>query len=134
MLFRSEIDVTGGGIGNAGDFEKGDMAYEHAGPWAKRRIAAGVRRPVVYFSASNWGEVMRSLEQAGVARSKIRIWTAHYTGKEHLCSEACGVTGTADATQWGSADAPGTLPSLYAHRVIDVSQTADDFWAAEEKK
>lgn len=129
-LHLLEIDVTGAGIGNAGDFEKGDMQYEHAGPWAKERIAAGVCRPVVYFSASNWGEVMRSLEEAGVARSEVRIWTAHYTGKEHRCSSGCrfGITGTADATQWGSSDYPQTLPNVYVQRVVDVSQTADDFW------
>ena len=49
--------------------------------------------------------------------------TAHYNGSEHLCSSACGfgVTGSADATQWGSSDHPETLPSIYAHRDIDVS-------------
>jgi hypothetical protein len=38
------------------------------------------------------------------------------------------VTGSADATQWGSSDHPETLPPIYAHRDIDVSKTADDFW------
>ena len=39
-----EVDVSGAGIGNAGDFETGDMAYAHAGAWAKGRFAAGVHR------------------------------------------------------------------------------------------
>jgi hypothetical protein len=127
-----KIDVTGAGIGTAGDFEPGDMSYDHAGRWAKGRIAAGVWRPVIYFSTSHWGEIMSSLQGAGIARSDVRIWTAHYTGKEHLCSSRCGfgVTGRADATQWGSSDHPGTLPSVYAHRTIDVSKTADNFWGA----
>src|SRR3954451_24449457 len=47
-----EVDVSGAGIGNAGDFEPGDMSYPHAGRWAKGRLAAGVWRPVLYFSAS----------------------------------------------------------------------------------
>src|SRR3954447_21717089 len=130
-----EIDVSGAGIGNAGDFEPGDMSYAHAGRWAKARLAAGVWRPVLYFSVSHWQEVMRSLADFGVPRSDVRIWTAHYTGKEHRCSSACGfgVTGSADATQWGSSDIHGTLPATYAHRDIDVSETAGDFWGAVPK-
>jgi hypothetical protein len=131
-LHLLEIDVTGAGIGNAGDFEPGDMSYQHAGRWAKGRIAAGVWRPALYFSVSNWKKIMSSLKDAGIPRSDVRIWTAHYSGKEHRCSSACGfgVTGTADATQWGSSDHPETLPNIYAHRDIDVSRTADDFWGA----
>src|SRR5690349_4260174 len=81
-----EIDVSGKGIGNVGDFEPGDMSYGSAGEWAKGRIEAGVHRPVIYFSASHWKEVMRSLKAAGLDRKDVRIWTAHYTGKPHLCS------------------------------------------------
>ncbi len=131
-----EIDVSGEGIGNVGDFEPGDMAYSRAGSWAKERIKAGVHRPVLYFSASHWGEVMESLKKAGIARKDVRIWTAHYTGKEHLCSPACknlGVTGRADATQWGSPQASGTLPAPYAGRNIDVSKTAPKFFAGQPK-
>lgn len=129
-----EIDVSGEGIGNVGDFEPGDMAYSRAGSWAKERIRAGVHRPVLYFSASHWGEIMQSLKAAGVARKDVRIWTAHYTGKAHLCSPACkglGVTGKADATQWGSPPPNGTLPAPYAGRNIDVSKTAPDFFAGQ---
>jgi hypothetical protein len=127
-----EIDVSGEGIGNTGDFEAGDMAYSHAGAWAKARLKAGVKRPVIYFSASNWQEVMGSLKAAGVDRKDVRIWTAHYTGRPHLCSPACknlGITGRADATQWGSAQASGTLPKPYAGRNVDVSKTAPKFFA-----
>jgi hypothetical protein len=125
-----EVDVDGQGIGDAGDFEAGDMSYEEAGNWAKRRIQAGVSRPVIYFEVSAWGSVMASLEGAGVRADQVRLWTAHYTGRPHLCSEACrpAVTGRADATQWGSPQAAGTLPGRYARRNIDVSSTADDFW------
>lgn len=125
-----EIDVSGQSIGNAGDFEVGDMAISHAGSWAKGRIAAGVHRPVIYFSASNWTAIMASLHAAGLKRSDVRIWTAHYTGHPHLCSSACGfgITGHADATQWGSPQAGGTLPPPYAGRNIDVSMTAPNFF------
>lgn len=125
-----EIDVNGQGIGNAGDFEVGDMAFSHAGSWAKGRIAAGVHRPVIYFSVSNWGAIMASLAAAGLKREDVRIWTAHYNGDAHLCSSSCGfgVTGHANATQWGSAQAHGTLPPPYAGRVIDVSKTGPGFF------
>jgi hypothetical protein len=126
-----QIDVKGEHIGNAGDFEPGDMAIEHAGSWAKQRIGAGIHRPVIYFSVSRWPAIMQSLEAAGLSRGDVRIWTAHYTGKAHLCSSACdsGVTGSADATQWASPKPrPGTLPPEYHGRNLDVSMTAGDFW------
>jgi Putative peptidoglycan binding domain len=125
-----EIDVSGQGIGNAGDFEPGDMSLDRAGSWAKGRIRAGVHRPVLYFSASGWQAIMRSLRAAGIQRSQVRMWTAHYTGRRHLCSSACGfgITGTADATQWGSPQARGTLPRPFAGRNVDVSMTANDFF------
>ena len=125
-----EVDVIGQQVGNAGDFEAGDMPYSEAGRWAKARLSQGVARPVVYFQVSNWGAVMQSLAGAGVSRNEVRLWTAHYTGQPHICSSACGygVTGAADATQWASADATGTVPSAYGKRNIDVSITADDFW------
>ena len=40
-----QIDVSGQGIGDTGDFEPGDMRYSRAGSWAKQRLAAGVKRP-----------------------------------------------------------------------------------------
>jgi hypothetical protein len=126
------IDVSGEGIGDAGDFESGDMPCAQAGEWVKRRIAAGVARPVVYFAVSNWEAVMGSIAAAGVPRDRVRVWTAHYDGRPHRCSPACGfgVTGEADATQWGSSDYPDTLPREYDGRKLDVSLTADDFWRA----
>ncbi|HKT82753.1 MAG TPA: hypothetical protein VJQ84_02835 [Solirubrobacterales bacterium] len=128
-----EIDVTGEGIGNVGDFELGDIPYSKAGSWAKGRLAAGVHRPVIYFSASRWGEIMQSLKAAGVSRKDVRIWTAHYTGKEHVCSSKCGfgIAGKADATQWGSPPPIGKLPAPYAGRNVDVSKTAPSFFAGE---
>ena len=125
-----EIDVWGQGIGNTGDFEPGDMALDHAGRWAAGRIAAGVWRPVIYFSIGSWDPIAASLKAAGVSRSDIRIWSAHYTGREHLCTSACQgtFTGTADATQWGSPKPKNTLPPAYASRNVDISKTSPNFW------
>jgi hypothetical protein len=125
-----EIDVAGQRVGNAGDFEQGDMPYSEVGPWASARLSQGVVRPVIYFQASSWAPVMQSLASAGVLRSQVRLWTAHYNGQPHLCSSACGfgVEQAVDATQWASPQAAGTVPSMYGSRNIDVSLTADDFW------
>ncbi len=124
-----EIDVSGQGIGNAGDFEAGDMPYHEAGPWAKKRIAAGVRRPVVYFSVSQWPAIKESIHAAGLEIADVRIWTAHYTGKPHLCGPECGFGDKpddhADATQWAD---PGVLPPPYQGRNIDVSETDATFF------
>ena len=65
-----KIDVKGEHIGNAGDFEPGDMAIEHADPWAKQRVIAGIHRPVIYFSVSKWPAIMQSLQAAGLYRKR----------------------------------------------------------------
>src|SRR6185503_5891979 len=83
------IDVSGQGVGNTGDFERGDMSPTEAGTWARGRIRAGVKRPIIYTSVSNWSAVMGSLRAVGLSRDDVRIWTAHYTGRSHLCSSAC---------------------------------------------
>jgi hypothetical protein len=88
-----QIDVNGQGIGEAGDFEPGDMQLSSAGTGAKGRIKAGVKRPVIYFSLSNWQPVLDSVKAAGLARSDVRLWTAHYTGNGHLCGVPCGFGG-----------------------------------------
>jgi Putative peptidoglycan binding domain len=125
-----EIDVAGQRVGNAGDFEKGDMPYSEVGPWASARLSHGVGRPVIYFQVSSWEPVSQSLKSAGVSRSQVRLWTAHYNGQPHLCSSACGfgLEQAVDATQWASPQAAGTVPSMYGRRNIDVSLTANDFW------
>src|SRR4051812_24402266 len=63
------IDVNGQHIGDAGDFEPGCMAVANAGSWAKNRINAGVRRPVIYFAVSDWCPIVQSLRGAGVSRN-----------------------------------------------------------------
>jgi hypothetical protein len=46
--------------------------------------------------------VLAALARAGIDRSQVRLWTAHYTGHAHLCTATCGFgfRWTADATQW----------------------------------
>ena len=83
------------------DVEQGDAAPDQAPAWVKRQIGRGVWRPVVYASVSQMPSVLRALARDGVSRSEIRVWTAHYTDKQHLCSKRCGFgTLNADATQY----------------------------------
>jgi len=121
------IDVLGQGVGDTGDFEPHAMNPAEAGTWAKKRMSAGIHRPVVYFSVGNWPIISASLGRAGVSRSEVRIWTSHYGHGKHLCTAHCGFgfTGTADATQWSD---PTYLPPPYAGRHLDISLTAPDFF------
>lgn len=84
------------------DVEAGDATPEQAPAWVRRQQLRGVFRPAIYCSVSAAVGLLRILAAAGIRRSEIRLWTAHYTGREHLCSSACGFgfTGQADATQW----------------------------------
>ncbi|MFI5038676.1 MAG: hypothetical protein ACHQCG_01935 [Solirubrobacterales bacterium] len=84
------------------DVEAGDATPDEAPAWVRRQQGRGVQRPVVYASLSAMEAVLAALERAGIDRSQVRLWTAHYTGHEHLCTAACGFgfRWTADATQW----------------------------------
>lgn len=84
------------------DVEAGDASVAQAAGWVKRQQRRGVKRPVVYCSVSTVPALFAGLGKAGVGRDRIRLWTAHYTGKPHRCTTAaCGYgCGEADATQW----------------------------------
>jgi hypothetical protein len=108
------------------DVEPRDATNAVAPAWVKRQIARGVKRPVIYTSVSNARVLLNTLAQEGIGRDDIRLWTAHYTGKAHRCSPACGFSfnTTADATQW-------TDKSL--GRNLDESLCDDRFFGAAEK-
>ena len=82
------------------DVETGDATPAQAPEWVRRQIARGEKRPVVYANRSTMPAVLEELHRAGIQRSAVRLWTAHY-GFLHLCSsQACGAGFEADATQW----------------------------------
>jgi hypothetical protein len=103
------------------DVELGDAPPSLAPAWVKRQRARGVVRPVVYTSVSGAQALVNLLEANGVPRQAIRLWTAHYTHREHLCGPSCGfgLRGVADATQW-------TDKAL--GRNLDQSLTTRGFW------
>jgi hypothetical protein len=104
------------------DVEQGDATPDQAPGWVKRQIARGVVRPVVYTSVSQAVVLLDDLARHGVKRSQVRLWTAHYTHKPHLCDSSCwhGFRGRADATQY-------TDRAL--GRNLDASLCSDGFFA-----
>jgi hypothetical protein len=96
------IAVTSQADADCLDVEKGDAPNSLAAGWVKRQIARGLEKPAIYTSVSNVRPLLGLLAHAGIKRSDIRLWTAHYTFHEHLCSGVCGfgMPTVADATQW----------------------------------
>lgn len=109
------------------DCEPQDATPDQVPAWVERQLARGVKRPVVYSSVSEYPQILVQLKAHGIARSEIRIWTAHYNGHEHICSAACnpyGFIGPADATQW---------TSTALGRNLDQSICQDEFFNPKPK-
>lgn len=104
------------------DQESGDLSPSSAAMWLKHQLLSGKQRPVLYASRDSVPLTLDILAPLGVARSQLRILSAHYTGQAHICSAACGATFTADGTQWTSQ-----YPGVGGTR-IDMSCLADDFF------
>ena len=84
--------------------------------------ARGIQRPCIYANASTMqGSVLPVLSQAKIARSSVRLWSAHYGLGEHICGpSSCGALSIeADGTQWTSS-ALG--------RVLDQSELQSNFF------
>jgi hypothetical protein len=110
-----EIAVFASTDAEAADCETGDMTPFQVPGWVKRQQARGVHRPVVYASISVMPSVLAALGGAGIARSEVRLWSAHYGAGKHIC------TGM-DGTQWTDT-AAGTGSSL-----VDESLLLPDFF------
>jgi hypothetical protein len=99
--YRLSIAVNASTDAECLDIENGDATPAQAPAWVKRQLQRGTKRPVVYSSVSQMPAVLSALTTAGIKRSDVRVWTAHYTGKAHVCTAACGYgTIDADATQY----------------------------------
>lgn len=99
---RLSIAVSAAVDADCLDVEKGDADPWEAAAWVRRQLARGAKRPVVYTSVSQAPLVLKELKRKGITRNQIRLWTADYTFKPHLCSSKCGydIGGKADATQY----------------------------------
>ena len=72
------------------DVENHDASIGQAPAWIRARPAGG-RRPVIYVSLWQAQSLIDHLGASGIPRGAYRIWTAHYTGRAHLCSPGCGL-------------------------------------------
>jgi hypothetical protein len=84
------------------DIERGDATNADAPGWVKRQKARGIHRPCLYTSVSNAQALLTYLASHGIGRKDVRIWTAHYTGRQHFCGPQCGfgLKTVVDGTQW----------------------------------
>jgi hypothetical protein len=99
---RLSIAVNAGEDAECLDVEPGDAVISQAAAWARRQIARGVKRPVLYTSLSQLEQLVAALSHAGLRRQDYRLWSAHYTMHPHICGPDCGfgLTSHADATQY----------------------------------
>jgi Putative peptidoglycan binding domain len=96
------IAVTAASDADVLDIETGDAEPAGFPAWHARQQARGVARPAAYASVSVMhDEVVPRMQAAGIGRSQVRLWTAHYAGL-HICGPgSCGeLAADADGTQW----------------------------------
>ena len=106
------------------DIEQFDATPAQAAAWFERQRGRGVARPCLYASVSVMqSQVLPAVTAAGVPRSAVRLWSAHYGAGQHICGpSSCGELDVeADGTQWTSS-ALG--------RDLDESLLTADFFAA----
>lgn len=84
------------------DIETGDATPAQAAGWVARQFARGVKRPCLYASAGTMQVILESVNAAGISRDTLRLWSAHYTMRSHICGpHSCKeMTQDADGTQW----------------------------------
>jgi hypothetical protein len=105
--------------------------------WLTRQHARGVARPVIYADISHMKLVLDALERAHVARSSVRLWSAHYLANQnvpaaqlqafaHICGpHTCGqLPIDMDGTQFTSQSRGVSL---------DESRLVDNFFGAPPK-
>jgi len=115
------IAVSAADDAEALDVETGDASPPEAAGWHQRQQARGVARPCLYASVDLMqSAVLPAMKTAGIDRSAVRVWTAHYAGK-HVCGpSSCGEMAVdADGTQW--------CDNAYG-RPLDQSLLAADFF------
>jgi hypothetical protein len=84
------------------DIEAGDATNAQAPGWVNRRLTGGAFRPCLYTSVSNVDALMTTLNETGISRAEIRLWSAHYGQGQHICGPGtCRQAQHAcDGTQW----------------------------------
>ena len=124
--YHVSIALSPGSDADFLDIENGAATVGSAVGWYARQRARGVTRPGLYASVSMMAsDLVPAIRGAGIARSSVRLWSAHYGAGEHICGpSACrwpGITVAVDGTQWTS-NALG--------RNLDQSLLAANFFGA----
>lgn len=108
------------------DVETGDATPAQAPAWVHRQLQRKQYKPVLYANRSTMPQVIAELNKAGIPRTSVRLWSAHYDGFAHICGpRSCGAPFVADGTQW-------TDKAL--GRNLDESLLADDFFPPKPVK
>lgn len=119
------LTVKGGSaVADGCDVENGDLSPASGAEWVAQELAAKRGRPVEYASAGTMADVLAKLAARRVARSSVRLLSAHYGAGKHICGpSSCGQTPvTMDGTQWtDTASGAGGA-------AIDASLLAADFF------
>jgi hypothetical protein len=100
------ISLSSGVNADALDVEAGAATAGEFPAWCTKQRQRGIQRPIVYASVSAMQDsILPVLSQAKIARSTVRLWTAHYGLGQHICGpSSCGALSTgADGTQWTSS-------------------------------
>jgi len=120
--YRLSIAVNSGEDADCLDVEPGDATVGDTPGWYARQRARGVARPCLYASAGIMNDLLGTLQQAGISRPSVRLWSAHYSG-QHICAPgSCGMTSTPmDGTQW---------TSTALGRSLDESLLVDGFFGS----
>jgi hypothetical protein len=89
------------------DIETGDASPADAPSWWRATREAGIKArdlrwyPKLYASRDTMPGVLKAMDAQKIDRAHYRVWSAHYTDKEHICApDTCGAAFYADATQW----------------------------------
>ena len=116
----------------AADCEPGDMLPAQIVGWVKRQQARGVHRPVVYASILAMATVRDTLAAAGIPRSAVRLWSAHYGLGKHICPGMDGTQWTDKATGVGGTliDESVLNPDFFQEAPMAIS--ADDLKAIRD--
>ena len=80
------IALSSSNNADALDVEAGAATASEIPAWCTRQRSRGIQRPCIYANASTMqGSVLPELSAAKIARSSVRLWTAHYGLGEHIC-------------------------------------------------
>jgi hypothetical protein len=130
---RLSIAVSASANADCLDIEPGDATVASAAGWYQRQKARGLARPVFYASASRMkDDLIPAIKAAGIPRSSLRLWSAHYGGAAHICGPAtCGETPIpVDGTQYTNKafgrdlDASVLVADFFGTSSVPVWETA----------